>query len=173
MIYSWTLTNATITAEWMHPPLYKAKYNLVTPLTTTSWKKTYYDTAPRLLIRYSQRFKQTRLAVFRWTVTFCNLQSMWNLSKEKKKKKKKLEKFKCRQLLPSNFGTELSKYSEHGGQKGRQRLCYGRNLKVQWEEFQKNPPNKQRENPTELSRDPWSTRKGKREMRPPGGWGWP
>lgn len=106
MIYSWTLTNATITAEWMHPPLYKAKYNLVTPLTTTSWKKAYYDTAPRLLIRYSQRFKQTRLEVFRWTVTFCNLQSMWNLSKEKKKKKRN-----SRNLSAGNFCHQTSALS--------------------------------------------------------------
>lgn len=46
MIDSWTLTNATIIAEWMHRffELYKAKYDLVTLLTTISWKKAYYDT---------------------------------------------------------------------------------------------------------------------------------
>lgn len=112
MIYSWTLTNATITAEWMHRFI-KPSTILVTPLTTTSWKKAYYDTAPRLLIRYSQRFKQTRLAVFRWTVTFCNLQSMWNLSKEKEKKRKRNSSspIKKRNLSAGNFCHQTSALS--------------------------------------------------------------
>lgn len=137
--------------------------NLVTTLKTkTKTTTTYYGIAPWFLIWHSQWFKQTRLRIIKWkSVPFIVFRACEICQKRKLSLPhpiKKSEKSKCSQLSVIKhmyWVANICKTLQE--EKGRKKSsCCGRNFKIQWE---------QDKNPTELSRDTWSTRAGKRDER--------
>lgn len=177
MIHSWILMNE-MTTEWMLHFLSFINSDTIWPLYGPQHlerKPLMYDTAPWLLVWYSQWFKQTRPGIFRWITTSYNFQSMWNLSKNRKERKEKKKKEKTSLAHPikkrnlsagnschQNSGTEcLLMHAEHCRKKRRK----GSHPFAVGGIFLKKSCDKNKtENPTELGGDTWSTRKGKGEM---------